>query len=188
MADREPSGEDDALWRAVTSEVKPLRSRKPHSKTAPAQLEPSGIPAPENSDPVISPPQAAASFTPPEQKRAPPPSPALSLDASPGVDKRTAERLKRGQLPIEARIDLHGLTQREAHQTLTNFLEGARETHRRTVLVITGKGESGQGVLREAVPRWLNEASIRPLILAFSQAQPRDGGTGALYVLLRRMR
>ena len=185
MADRGPGDEDDALWRAVKSEIKPLRGRK----------QPSAMPTPENApaDAAKSPPRIAESFTvarptpPPIPPASPRPSTPLSLDASPGVDKRTAERLKRGQLPIEARVDLHGLTQREAHQVLASFLEGARAERRRAVLVITGKGEGGQGVLREAVPRWLNEAAIRPLILAFTHAQPKDGGTGALYILLRRM-
>jgi DNA-nicking Smr family endonuclease len=190
MADRGPRDDDDALWRAVKSDIKPLRGRKRRS----------AIPTAENAptDSAKSPDRIAESFTavaarpapptappPPTSRRPPPP---LSLDASPGVDKRTAERLKRGQLEIEARIDLHGLTQREAHQVLANFLEGARAERRRAVLVITGKGDGGQGVLREAVPRWLNEAAIRPMILAFTYAQPRDGGTGALYILLRRAR
>ena len=186
MADRGPSDEDDALWRAVKSEIKPLRGRKRRS----------AMPTTENapSDAAKSPPRIAKSFRAEVARPAPPatasarPSPPLSPDVSPGVDKRTAERLKRGQLPIEARVDLHGLTQREAHHVLANFLEGARAERRRAVLVITGKGEGGQGVLREAVPRWLNEVSIRPSILAFTHAQPRDGGTGALYILLRRMR
>ena len=188
MADRGPRDEDDALWRAVKSEIKPLRGRKRRS----------AMPTTENAqaDDAKSPPRIAENFTAEVARPAPPgippasprPSPPLSLDASPGVDKRTAERLKRGQLEIEARIDLHGLTQREAHQVLANFLEVARAERQRAVLVITGKGEGGQGVLREAVPRWLNEASIRPSILAFTHAQPRDGGTGALYILLRRMR
>lgn len=188
MADRGPRDEDDALWHAVKSEIKPLRGRKRRSAMSTTENTPADV--------AKAPSRIAESFTAAVAKPAAPeipsasprPSPPLSLNASPGVDKRTAERLKRGQLEIEARVDLHGLTQREAHQVLANFLEGARAEHRRAVLVITGKGEGGQGVLREAVPRWLNEASIRPSILAFTHAQPKDGGTGALYILLRRVR
>jgi DNA-nicking Smr family endonuclease len=194
MADRGPRDDDDALWRAVKSDIKPLRGRKrrsaiPTIENAPADPAKSPGRIKENLATVAARPALPpVPPTAPPASRRPPPSPPLSLDASPGVDKRTAERLKRGQLEIEARIDLHGLTQREAHQVLANFLEGARAERRRAVLVITGKGDGGQGVLREAVPRWLNEAAIRPLILAFTHAQPRDGGTGALYILLRRAR
>ncbi len=117
--------------------------------------------------------------------------PELGPDTAPGLDKRTAARLKRGQLPVEARIDLHGLTRDEARRALEGFLGSAHEAGKRCVLVITGKGlrASGEtGVLRDAVPRWLNQAPIRPRILAFRPAPPRDGGAGALYVLLKRKR
>jgi DNA-nicking Smr family endonuclease len=101
-----------------------------------------------------------------------------------GLDRRTAERLRRGELPIEARLDLHGLTQEEAHAALGRFLGRAHGAGQRCLLVITGKG----AVLREAVPRWLAEGETRARILASSPAQPRHGGGGALYVLLRRIR
>ena len=117
--------------------------------------------------------------------------PELRHDAQPGLDKRTAARLRRGQLPVEGRIDLHGLTQDEAHRALSAFLDASLAAGRRCVLVITGKGlgpDGSVGVLRAAVPRWLNEAGIRRHVLAFQQAQPRDGGGGALYVLLKRSR
>jgi DNA-nicking Smr family endonuclease len=117
--------------------------------------------------------------------------PDLSHGAAPGVDKRTALRLKRGQLTIERRIDLHGLTQEEAHRALVAFVHGAAEAGRRCVLVITGKGGRGDGevgVLRAAVPEWLNGPELRRDVLAFSHAAAKDGGAGALYVLLRRRR
>ncbi|MFQ5763309.1 MAG: Smr/MutS family protein [Rhodospirillales bacterium] len=86
-------------------------------------------------------------------------------------------------------IDLHGLTQAEAHRALTAFLHGSRDAGRRAVLVITGKGSgTGGGVLQGAVPQWLNEAAIRPMIRAFAHAPPRRGGEGALTVLLKRRR
>jgi DNA-nicking Smr family endonuclease len=101
-----------------------------------------------------------------------------------GLDRRTAERLRRGELPIEARLDLHGMTQEEAHTALARFLGRAHAAGQRCLLVITGKG----AVLREAVPRWLGEGETRDRILASSAAQPRHGGGGALYILLRRLR
>jgi DNA-nicking Smr family endonuclease len=115
--------------------------------------------------------------------------PELRHDAQPGLDKRTAARLRRGQLPIEARIDLHGLTQDEADRALTAFLAASRGAGRRCVLAITGKGlgpDGSVGVLRAAVPGWLNRVGNRRHVLAFRHAQPRDGGEGALYILLKR--
>jgi DNA-nicking Smr family endonuclease len=116
--------------------------------------------------------------------------PPLAPDAAPGLDRRTAERLRGGALPIEARLDLHGMTQAEAHRALDTFLARAVEAEKRCVLVITGKGGrmAGDGVLRAAVPRWLNEAPNRARLLAFAPAQPQHGGAGALYLLLRRRR
>ncbi|HEX7970035.1 MAG TPA: Smr/MutS family protein, partial [Stellaceae bacterium] len=102
---------------------------------------------------------------------------------------RNAERLRRGELGIEARLDLHGMTQEEAHRALDDFLACAQHAGRRCVLVITGKGGAGRGgILRSAVPRWLNEAPNRARLLAFAAAQPKHGGAGALYLLLRRRR
>ncbi len=108
-----------------------------------------------------------------------------------GVDARSVERLKRGQLPIEGRLDLHGMTQAEAHEALNGFLAGSATRGRRTVLVVTGRGgrgSEGPGVLRRMVPRWLNEPGNRDRLLAFTEAQPKDGGAGALYLLLRKRR
>lgn len=117
--------------------------------------------------------------------------PELKTGASPGVDKRTAARLKRGQLAIDGRIDLHGMTQAKAHRALEGFLTASQGAGKRCVLVITGKGlrPTGEtGVLRNLVPRWMNAPAIRGRVLSFCTAQPRDGGTGALYVLLKRKR
>lgn len=112
---------------------------------------------------------------------APPP----TVDFS-GVDRRSAERLRRGRYPVEARLDLHGLTQAEAHRALAGFVAGARAAGKRCVLVITGHGRQSGGVLKAAVPRWLAEPSLRAQVLLLAPAQPPHGGRGALYVLLRR--
>jgi DNA-nicking Smr family endonuclease len=112
--------------------------------------------------------------------------PPLTLDHFAGIDRATAERLKRGRLPIEARLDLHGMTQDEAHRALAGFIRASRAAGKRCVLVITGRGAVGGGVLRSAVPRWLDEPGLRPQLLAIATAQPQDGGAGALYVMLRR--
>jgi DNA-nicking Smr family endonuclease len=117
--------------------------------------------------------------------------PELLPGVTAGVDKRTAQRLGRGQLAIEARLDLHGLTQDEAHAKLAGFIRRSVGAGKRCVLIITGKGfkPTGEtGVLRQAVPRWLNEPGMRRDIVALRHAQLKDGGEGALYVLLRRDR
>ncbi len=127
-----------------------------------------------------------------------PPAP-LGIGQTAGLDKRTAERLDKGRLPIEARLDLHGMMQNAAHGALIFFIQQAWASGKRCVLVITGKGGRSHtssmseryeesGVLRRSVPRWLNEAGLRDKVLKFSYAQPRDGGEGALYILLRRRR
>ncbi len=175
-----PPGEDEqALWRSVTHDTVPLKGRK--------------RPPPQPAPPAVASAPSAPAATPAALPRAAPsPSPPPPLDhgRAPGLDKRTAERLKRGQLAIEARVDLHGLTQADAHRALTAFIDGAHQAGRRCVLVITGKGLGAEkiGVLRGAVPRWLNQPSLRPLLLAFCHAQPKHGGDGALYVLLKRRR
>jgi DNA-nicking Smr family endonuclease len=176
---------DSELWRAALRDVKPLPRRRPHAQAKPA-------PKPPAPDPVA--PSAAPRTTAKAGAKAAPLLPLTGLRA-PGLDKASAERLKRGRYPIEARIDPHGMTQDDAHRMLGDFIARSARAGLRCVLVITGKGlrrlddeRSGSeiGILRNAAPRWLNEAPNRARILAFAAAQPRHGGGGALYVLLRR--
>ena len=126
----------------------------------------------------------------PPPARQPQPLPVLSAGASPDIDARTMDRLRRGQMRPEARLDPHGLTQNKAHAILSRFIADSQSAGLRCVMVITGKGRvsEGGGVLRNRVPQWLNAPELRPRILAFTAAQQRDGGTGALYILLRRVR
>lgn len=122
----------------------------------------------------------------------PPPSAHLQplvLGDTSNIDRRTADRFRRGELGLEGRIDLHGMTQNQAHQALAGFVHRAWMEGRRCVLVITGKGgPHGIGVLRQMVPRWLADSGMRPMVLAVRAAQLRDGGDGALYVLIKRRR
>jgi DNA-nicking Smr family endonuclease len=113
-----------------------------------------------------------------------------TLDSFSGIDRASAERLKRGLHKIEATLDLHGMTQVEAHRALAAFVNAGYEAGRRCVLVITGRGmgSSGPGILKKSVPRWLEEPALRRRILATAPAQPRHGGAGAAYILLRRAR
>lgn len=119
---------------------------------------------------------------------------------APGMDRRLQLRLKRGQIPIEARIDLHGMSREKAHVALNGFLARQEALGRRCVLVITGKSrpdwhrpawgadEREIGVIRRALPGWLRDYPNKERVLAFTSAQPQDGGKGAWYVLLRRRR
>ena len=181
--ERRLSREEARLWREVTGDVGRLAETDAQVSEPPDAI----APTPNNPRPSARADRAPAA--PPT--RAPAPLPELRHDAQPGLDKRTAERLKRGQLRLDGRIDLHGMTQIEAHPALSDFIAACRGGGRRCVLVITGKGlgpDGSVGVLRAAVPRWLNEATNRRHVLAFHQAVPRDGGGGALYVLLKRSR
>jgi DNA-nicking Smr family endonuclease len=107
---------------------------------------------------------------------------------NPGIDRSTAEKLRKGKLPIDRRLDLHGMTEAAAHAALNRCV---RETHRnglRVILVITGKGREGEGVLRKNLPRWLGLGENAEKVLRVTTAQPLHGGSGAFYVLLRRRR
>lgn len=190
--DRRPSREDADLWRHVTGDVKPLarREKPPASSGAPSDASSGSAPPVPRSK--SRKPAAATDLRKPAPPPAPPVprAPDLTHGVSPGLDRRTADKLSRGRMQIEARLDLHGMTQAQAHRRLISFIEGHQDTGRRCVLVVTGKGtwrEEG-GVLREAVPRWLNEPDLRPRILSFCHAQRKDGGDGALYILLKRLR
>ena len=99
-------------------------------------------------------------------------------------DRRTLENLKRGKMRPEARLDLHGMTRDEAFAELSGFVGIAQTNGVRVALVITGRS----GVLRDEVPRWLMGTALRLRILGVAEAKPRDGGAGAIYVLIRRAR
>jgi len=176
---RKLGDDESALWHQVMETVRPLPPGKRGGKLPAPTATPAAVARPDR----LPRPRPVA---PPRQPRAPA-EPPLEHGEAPGLDKRTRLRLKRGQVEIQGVMDLHGLTQMEAHRALAGFLEGAQRAGKRAVLVITGKGLTpGSGVLRAAVPRWLNEPGLRRMIRAFSFAAPKDGGEGALYVLLRR--
>ena len=182
------SGEDAALWKHVTQDAKPLKKRAP-AKPAPEATKLAPEPKPKTPDKAR--PARPEVVVKPSRPKSPPPKPPVpELDHGgvAGVDKRSVARMKRGQMRIEARLDLHGHTQAEAHGELAAFLADAQARGKRCVLVITGKGTTteGGGVLRARMPRWLNEPANRARVLAFDYAQSKHGGMGALYVLLRR--
>src|SRR5262245_42626046 len=112
------------------------------------------------------------------------------------LNRQTARALERGRLAVEARLDLHGMRQREAHAALRRFLKSAQGKGQRHVLVITGRGiepdarrsfydADERGVLRQAVPHWLERPDLAPLVVSYAEAPRRLGGKGALCVRLR---
>jgi DNA-nicking Smr family endonuclease len=174
-----PSADEIDLFRKTLRDVKPIKRASPLPSPARAS-----IPGRES---------VGAGFKPaptPERKerprsvgRIPPPPP----PPNPGIDRRTAERLRKGAIPIERQLDLHGLTEAAAHAALDRFVRGSWQDGLRMLLIITGKGR-GEGVLRSGVPRWLAAGEHAARVLRVSPARPQHGGSGALYVLLRRRR
>jgi DNA-nicking Smr family endonuclease len=182
MSKRNTGSETDAeLWERVARSAKPLAK----------------VRAVEPSDRPKTPVRETGKGLPRT-----PPRPAPKVAAKPAargeaLDRQTARRLERGHLQVEARIDLHGLRQRDAHTALRRFLKSAQGKGWRHVLVITGKGAEpdaqrsfyegeGRGVLRQAVPHWLTQPDLAHVVIGYSEAPRRLGGEGALYVRLRK--
>jgi DNA-nicking Smr family endonuclease len=175
MSRRRVSEEERSLWAGIAREVTPLRK-------AAAKVKP---PAPAAEVAAVPP-------RPAKKAEAPPLAKPLPLVA---IDRRLKQRVARGSHAIAARLDLHGMTQREAHAALIDFLRRAQADDARMVLVVTGKGGStsahdGQerGVLRRQVPMWLALPEFRRLVVGFDEAHQTHGGQGALYVRVRRPR
>jgi len=186
MSRRRPLTDDEeSLWQSVVRLIKPLRST-----AAPAPQTPKVV-SREREKPAQGVPRAPA---PPATSEA-----AKLLPIAP-FDRRLKQRIARGRDEISARIDLHGLTQSEAHTALLRFLRRAQADDARIVLVVTGKGgrsrgiggaeaeRSEHGVLRRKVPQWLAMPEFRTYVLSFDEAHAGHGGQGALYVRLRRAR
>ena len=166
------SEEDRVLWSLVARTARPLKGT-----LQPANEPP---PAPPAAKPVMPPKIAAAAPPPPADPR--------RKHVFHTFDGQTRDKIGKGKLPLEGRVDLHGMTQETAHSLLLSFLRRAYETDVRYVLVITGKGSSfgSEGVLRRAVPNWLATPSFRALVSGHDDAARHHGGSGALYVRLRR--
>lgn len=191
---------DDSLWSRVVKDISPLRRRTKGGRHTVKRVEPipeSHPPKPEADDekPLADEERIERSLSEPSPPRKPH-TPSLILGDMQHLDRRTGDKFRKGQMDIEARLDLHGMTQMEAHAAVRQFLQGCYQEGRRCLLVITGKGRrldhttwgDDPGVLRQRLPGWLNDPAIRPQVLAVAQAQPRDGGGGAFYVLLKRRR
>lgn len=190
------SDEERTLWATVARTAVPLRPGE--------AVEPETPPAPPEPD--------AAQFAsvPPAEPQGPAGArPKPSVPPLSPIERRVLSRVARGMVGIDGRIDLHGMTQHDAHLALRAFLVSAQMRGAKTVLVITGKGfresraephlahanlhaahfgEQERGVLRRRVPQWLAEPGLRDIVLGFDEAHRSHGGGGALYVRLRRRR
>lgn len=164
--------DDRVLWTLVAKSTTPLRKRK---------VTEDDPPKPASDDKMHA---ASAMAIPPEA----PPAPQKKLSVTPALDRPTLTKLSRGKLPIEGRVDLHGMTQSEAYALLLSFLQRAQANDIRFVLIITGKGFSsgGDGVLRRQVPAWLATPPFRTLVSSHDVSARHHGGDGALYVRLRK--
>jgi DNA-nicking Smr family endonuclease len=183
---RSLSDEERALWTGVARSIKPLRhshraaevSEPTQSAKVPINVPPKSLAKTETS----APPREARPENVPEKK-----TPALAP-----LGRRLKQRVARGREPIDARLDLHGFTQTQAHAALLRFLRRAQADGVRMVLVVTGKGTSKggetheRGVLKRQVPLWLSLPEFRSLVVGFEDAHIGHGGAGALYVRLRR--
>jgi len=170
--------EERVLWESVAKQIKPLR-KKPRS--ARGEIAASAVDAPAAGISAASPQLPASKIM-----RAPKPEPPQLAP----LGRRERSQLSRGRKEIDARLDLHGMTQTRAHRALSGFLQRAHSDGLTFVLVITGKGkigtESERGVLRRQVPQWLGLPEFRALVVGFEEAHIGHGGEGALYVRIRR--
>lgn len=184
---RNLSGEERELWSKVASTATPLKS----TAWPPADMPPPQQPAADETSATsaaTSPPATETAMRPAPQPKGPPP-------LAP-IERRVRQKVVRGQRRIDSRIDLHGLTQHQAHDRLRGFLRLAQQQGHTFVLVITGKGGSGamaaymdeRGILRRVVPQWLAMADLRTIVLGFEEAHLTHGGSGALYVRLRKLK
>ncbi len=182
------TGEDADLWSRVMAQAKPLPAlrRARHVETRPTRVlkadDSAPTPAkkaaaskPETN--LINPVNATKRLTRSAAKKLPTPDTRL--------DPKSKRRLARGTIAIDSRIDLHGLTAARARTRLTGFLTAAAQARNKWVLVITGKGRAGNGVLRREVPLWIGQPPLDRLVISYESAAAAHGGDGALYLHLR---
>ena len=189
---RHVTPDEAKLWKAVTKQFEPLKRSEPEVIVGESEIE-SGMAVPPKSRKADAPAKTPASNVNPIGR---------TNDPLAAFDQRRARRLASGRLPIDAKLDLHGLRQTEARNALLQFLYLAQASGFKHVKVITGKGgksledeelrpfslydDNRRGILREQVPRWLGEAEFRRLVISFTVAGRGHGGGGALYVQVRK--
>lgn len=187
---RLPSREELALWRHATADVRP-REEKAITPDDPALTPPNPASAGPASTAAASVPDRAAPPAPNEQRKSSPP----ALAPLAPLERRLKRRLTSGKAQVDDVLDLHGLTQAQAHRRLNHFLWRSAENGAKLVLIITGKGApitadeghaTERGILRRNTPHWLRSPELRAIVLSVEEAALPHGGAGALYVRLRR--
>jgi DNA-nicking Smr family endonuclease len=176
---RRPRSEEARLWALVAATVRPLPGRTVEipPETAVA-IEPPAARAPS---------KAPLPFVPAAHQARPRVAPKPPPIAQPGdIEPGRKRRLTRERDPLELVLDLHGLDQDRARTVLHRFLQRAQDDGARAVLVITGKGVQGDGILRRRAPEWLADPAVRGVVAGVSEAHHRHGGAGALYVAIKR--
>lgn len=167
--------EDSDLWQAVADTVRPLGSKQPQPKAKTVSVSKKLT---LKIKPLRQEPQE--DFTKYKE---------LEAGDIEFLDRKNGLRFRSGEMPMQATLDLHGHTLESGEKVFKDFIVSASKRHLRCLLIITGRGGFfGRGVLRADLPRWINSPEVRGLILAFANAQPKDGGDGAFYVLLKRHR
>ena len=177
--------EEAHIWAKVVATVHPARGRKPPDPPPPTDAPPPAVPA--DASPPRAPPRFAgkpSKLLRPAPAAAPMPPPPLTAAPDP-IEPRRRRRIVREQ-ELGPRLDLHGLDQERARAALVGFLERASAEGWRAVLVITGKGALGDGILRRMTPEWLADPRLRHIVAGVSEAHRAHGGAGALYVALKR--
>ncbi|HAW46246.1 MAG TPA: DNA mismatch repair protein MutS [Roseovarius sp.] len=186
-----------ALWQEVARRTEPLGRRRKQTTMTPANAPKTANPPPEES---LSLPRfrLGAAAQGDDSRHDVLPGIAERIASAPvAMDRKSFQRLKRGKLSPEAKLDLHGMTLDQAHGALVGFMLRAHGAGKRLVLVVTGKGKDRDGggpipvrhgVLRHNVPQWLRLPPLGPLVLQVTEAHIRHGGGGAYYVYLRRRR
>jgi DNA-nicking Smr family endonuclease len=172
--------DERVLWTIVTKAIKPLPARPLVDHLDQGATADNSKPLLKSHSKPTAPPKKVSHHAPPVPSK--PAAPPLAP-----LGRRMKQRVARGKEKIDARLDLHGYTQSEAHSALLRFLRNANARDARLVLVITGKGRGGEmGVLRRQVPQWLGLPEFRDLVVGFEDAHITHGGEGALYVRVRR--
>lgn len=192
MSDKD---DNDKLWDLVKNTIQPLRDKNRVALDA-KNLKNTDKPKKRKRD-ATTPPKPSSS-KPAAPSEIPPAPPETGLYSHDGIDKKNWQRFIKGKHPIDATLDLHGLTQSQAHDRLIGFINGQSAAGNRFVLIITGKGKKGdqkdewgqpvQGILRKNFKRWIEEPALKAKILKVAQAQQHHGGAGAFYVLLKRQK
>lgn len=177
---RQLTEDEAALWQKVARTVTPSGNGTILSAAGDAMPAPPARKTPDTEKASLRKLPSAPSYTPLQSL------PSASSPKGSGIDDRTARKVLKGQLRIEDRIDLHGLTQSQAHSRLVGFLHRCHGEGKRMVMVITGKGRLSGGILRQMVPHWLREPQCAVYVSAFREAHISHGGEGALYVRLHR--